>query len=166
MPEPTPVPAAEIITDVWWEEFVDADIEGKVEIFTEKLDDEALVDEDSFEMLTAIRSEFDTKHQSEDRVRYAALVQQLRNKKPDLFEHHAHYVRARLNGLTIWRIQCTTCRAVFTVLPHFVRRYRPMKASIAKKVLLATHGGLSLGSVDEFGNPRHRWLPDRPLRAC
>jgi len=57
---------------------------------------------------------------------------------------HSHYVRVRLNGLTIWRIQCTACRAVFTVLPHFVLRYRKMKASIAKKALLATHGGLSL----------------------
>jgi len=34
----------------------------------------------------------------------------------------------RLDGLTIWRIQCTKCRAVFTVLPHFVVRYRKMKA--------------------------------------
>ena len=57
---------------------------------------------------------------------------------------HSHYVRARINGLTIWRIQCTQCRTVFTVLPHFVLRYRQMKASVAKKVLLATHGGLSL----------------------
>src|SRR2546425_12002648 len=32
---------------------------------------------------------------------------------------HAHYVRVRLGGLTIWRIQCTRCKAVFTVLPHF-----------------------------------------------
>src|SRR5215475_11104136 len=39
---------------------------------------------------------------------------------------HSHYVRVRLGGLTIWRIQCTTCRAVFTVLPHFVLRYRSM----------------------------------------
>ena len=31
---------------------------------------------------------------------------------------HSHYVRVRLGGVTIWRIQCTTCRAVFTVLPH------------------------------------------------
>ena len=30
---------------------------------------------------------------------------------------HSHYVRVRLGGLTIWRLQCTTCRAVFTVLP-------------------------------------------------
>ena len=57
---------------------------------------------------------------------------------------HSHYVRARINGITIWRIQCTACRAVFTILPHFVLRYRKMRAEVAKKVLLATHGGLSL----------------------
>ena len=33
---------------------------------------------------------------------------------------HSHYARVRLCGLSIWRIQCTTCKAVFTVLPHFV----------------------------------------------
>jgi hypothetical protein len=35
---------------------------------------------------------------------------------------HSHYARVRLGGLTIWRVQCTTCKAVFTVLPHFVLR--------------------------------------------
>jgi hypothetical protein len=57
---------------------------------------------------------------------------------------HSHYVRVRLGGLTIWRIQCTTCKAVFTVLPHFVLRYRQMRPAVARDALLATHGGLSL----------------------
>src|SRR5215475_6296886 len=57
---------------------------------------------------------------------------------------HSHYARVRLGGLTIWRIQCTTCRAVFTVLPHFVLRYRQMRPDMAHDALLATHGGLSL----------------------
>jgi len=57
---------------------------------------------------------------------------------------HSHYVRVRLGGVTIWRIQCTTCKAVFTVLPHFVLRYRPMRPEVARDALLATHGGLSL----------------------
>src|SRR5262245_55179168 len=57
---------------------------------------------------------------------------------------HSHYVRIRLGGVTIWRIQCTTCRAVFTVLPHFVLRYRQMRPEVARDALLATHGGLSL----------------------
>src|SRR5262247_3661670 len=57
---------------------------------------------------------------------------------------HSHYARVRLGGLTIWRIQCTTCRAVFTVLPHFVLRYHQMRPEVARDALLATHGGLSL----------------------
>src|SRR5499425_3239630 len=57
---------------------------------------------------------------------------------------HSHYLRVRLCGVTIWRVQCTTCRAVFTVLPHFVLRYRQMRPEVARDALLATHGGLSL----------------------
>jgi hypothetical protein len=57
---------------------------------------------------------------------------------------HSHYARVRLGGLTIWRIQCTSCKAVFTVLPHFVLRYRCMSPDVARQTLIATHGGLSL----------------------
>src|SRR5258705_3387530 len=57
---------------------------------------------------------------------------------------HSHYARLRLGGLTIWRVQCTTCKAVFTVLPHVVLRYRQMRPEVARDALLATHGGLSL----------------------
>src|SRR5438477_2989208 len=57
---------------------------------------------------------------------------------------HSHYLRVRLGGLTIWRLQCTTCKAVFTVLPHFVLRYRRMRPEVARHALMATHGGLSL----------------------
>src|SRR5205809_3191943 len=57
---------------------------------------------------------------------------------------HSHSVRLRVRGITIWRIQCTTCRAVFTVLPHFVLRYRQMRPEVARDALWATHGGLSL----------------------
>jgi hypothetical protein len=57
---------------------------------------------------------------------------------------HSHYARVRLGGVTIWRIQCTTCKAVFTVLPHFILRYRQIRPEVARDALLATHGGLSL----------------------
>jgi hypothetical protein len=57
---------------------------------------------------------------------------------------HSHYIRVRLGGMTIWRVQCTRCKAVFTVLPHFVLRYRSMHPDIARNALLATQGGLSL----------------------
>jgi len=57
---------------------------------------------------------------------------------------HSHYVRVRLGGVTIWRLQCTRCTAVFTILPQFVLRYRSMRPEVARDALLATHGGLSL----------------------
>jgi hypothetical protein len=57
---------------------------------------------------------------------------------------HSHYLRVRLGGVTIWRLQCTRCRAVFTVLPHFVLRYRQLRPEVARDALWATHGGLSL----------------------
>jgi hypothetical protein len=57
---------------------------------------------------------------------------------------HSHYMRVRLGGVTIWRLQCTRCKAVFTVLPHFVLRYRQIRPEVARDALLATHGGLSL----------------------
>src|SRR4030095_8870874 len=57
---------------------------------------------------------------------------------------HSHYVRIRRGGVTIWRLQCTRCKVVFTVLPHFVLRYRQMRPEVARNALLATHGGLRL----------------------
>jgi hypothetical protein len=57
---------------------------------------------------------------------------------------HSHDVRVRLGKVTIWRLQCTTCRAVFTNLPPVVWRDRPMRPEVAREALLATHGGLSL----------------------
>jgi hypothetical protein len=65
---------------------------------------------------------------------------------------HSHYVRVHLGGITIWRIQCTTCKAVFTILPHFVLRYRQMRPEIARNALLATYGGLSLDLCAVIGD--------------
>jgi hypothetical protein len=65
---------------------------------------------------------------------------------------HSHYARLRLGGLIIWRMQCTRCKAVFTVLPHFVLRYRTMRPDVARNALFATHGGLSLELCAVIGN--------------
>jgi hypothetical protein len=62
----------------------------------------------------------------------------------DRLTRHSHDARVRLGGFTIWRVQCTTCKAVFTVLPHCVLRYRSLRPEVARDALLATHGGLSL----------------------
>jgi hypothetical protein len=57
---------------------------------------------------------------------------------------HSSYVRVRVGNLVIWRLQCKHCRAVFTILPHFVLRYHSMTPEHAKQALLAVYGGLSL----------------------
>jgi hypothetical protein len=49
-------------------------------------------------------------------------------------------------------MQCTRCKAVFTVLPHFVLRYRTMRPDVARNALFATHGGLSLELCAVMGN--------------
>jgi hypothetical protein len=78
---------------------------------------------------------------------------------------HSHYARMRLGGLTIWRIQCTSCKAVFTVLPHFVLRSRSMRPEVARDVLLATHGGLSVELCAVIGHISPMAL-DRLVCAC
>jgi hypothetical protein len=65
---------------------------------------------------------------------------------------HSHYLRVRVGGVTIWRIQCTTCRAVFTILPHFILRYHQMRSEVARDALMATHGGLSLERCAVIGH--------------
>src|SRR4030095_2986866 len=67
---------------------------------------------------------------------------------------HSHYARLRLGGLTIWRVQCTTCRAVFTVLPHFVLRYRSMRPGVARR---PQFGGVcgALSSLADGALPSH-----------
>jgi hypothetical protein len=65
---------------------------------------------------------------------------------------HSHDARIRLGGLILWRMQCTRCKAVFTVLPHFVLRYRTMRPDVARHALFATHGGLSLERCAVIGN--------------
>src|SRR6266446_1401397 len=54
---------------------------------------------------------------------------------------HSHYERR--NGITIWRVECKKCGAVFTVLPHFIIRYKDIKIAEAEKALICLLGGLS-----------------------
>src|SRR5882724_6426639 len=65
---------------------------------------------------------------------------------------HSHYVRVRLGGVTIWRLQCTTCKTVFTVLPHVVLRSRQMRPAVARDAVLATQGGLSFDLCAVIGH--------------
>jgi hypothetical protein len=77
----------------------------------------------------------------------------------------SHDVRVRLGGLTIWRIQWTRCKTVFTGLPHVVLRSRAMRPEVARAVLLATQGGLRLTRWAVMGHLSPRALY-RLVWAC
>ena len=57
---------------------------------------------------------------------------------------HSHYVRVRLGGVTIWRIQCTTCQSGVHGPAAFRLALSLDAPEVARDALLATHGGLSL----------------------
>jgi hypothetical protein len=78
---------------------------------------------------------------------------------------HSQYARVRLGGLTIWRLQCPTCTAVCTVLPHVVWRSRTMRPDVARDALCATHGGRSLAWGATIG-PLAPLALSRVICAC
>src|SRR5262249_27413901 len=57
---------------------------------------------------------------------------------------HSPYRGVRPGGRPLLPVPGAGYKAVFTVLPHFVLRYRQMHPEVARDALLATHGGLSL----------------------
>jgi hypothetical protein len=63
----------------------------------------------------------------------------------------SHDARVRLGGLTLWRIPCPTCKAVCTILPHCVWRYRTMRPDVARDALRATPGGRSVALCAVLG---------------
>jgi hypothetical protein len=58
---------------------------------------------------------------------------------------HSHYLRLRLGGVTIWRLQCTTCRAVFTRRVKKLMRLRVCSISAAPQAVRDT--ALNLDAV-------------------
>ncbi len=57
------------------------------------------------------------------------------------------YQHRRLGGLTIWRVQCKRCMAVFTVLSRFVMRHRALTVTQAEPALIGLMGGASFDTL-------------------
>ena len=79
--------AAAAQAEAEWEQFEQADVDGKVTLFLEKLDSRHLDAEDSFEMLLQIRDQSDVHHNAAARVRFAELIERLRRELPDVYQH-------------------------------------------------------------------------------
>ena len=71
----------------------------------------------------------------QDEATYFQLLHKTSCSEGGSLTRHSHSARVRLGGLTIWRMPCTRGKAVFTVLPHVVLRYRTMKPDVARHAL-------------------------------
>jgi len=79
-----------------WEQFEEAGLHEKIELFTETLTAGKLDSQEAFEMLSSIREEMNTKRNPKSRVRYAKLVEQLRHTAPELYQKDALYYHSSL----------------------------------------------------------------------
>src|SRR5437870_4140148 len=67
---------------------------------------------------------------------------------------HSHYARVRLGGLTIWRVQCTACKAVIVLDGGFIRR-TPIDRDLlrdavaADRLLEKAEGGLLIALLGQ-----------------
>src|SRR5262249_8822606 len=66
---------------------------------------------------------------------------------------HSHYVRLRVRGITIWRVQCTTWTALVPAPPSSALGSRQMRPEAARDALLPPHGGLSLAWCAVLSHP-------------
>ncbi|OQX65151.1 MAG: hypothetical protein B5M51_01540 [Anaerolinea sp. 4484_236] len=70
--------------------FDNSKLDKKLFIFSKMQEADVLDAEYAFEFLTTIKSDFDAKTK-DGRSGYAALLNKLRDEKPDVFEHDSHY---------------------------------------------------------------------------
>ena len=100
-PEPALPPEPEVPPEVAaenarWEQFETAKLEEQINLFQEWLASSVLDAEEAIEMVECIRDRLDVYYSPEDRARYADLLQQLRQKAPDLYNSHIVYYHADL----------------------------------------------------------------------
>ncbi len=76
--------------DELWDSFESADLEGKIRLFDQFLDEGKLDDEYAFEILNEIHGQLD-KNDRSARTRFAGMVDRLRQQAPDLYQHDIQY---------------------------------------------------------------------------
>jgi len=138
VPKPPPDPRIEAC-NTRWSEFKAADYEGKFDLFAGTLDDLELMDgEMAFEMLSQLFGET-IKHGERDR--FDALVESLREHRPEVYTAEAHYFLG-------WRITNALVTGRTEVVPALARELAPLAGKAidtfnSVESQLAYHGHLS-----------------------
>jgi len=138
LPKPPPDPRIEAF-NIHWSEFEAADYEGKLDCFARILDDPELMDgEMAFNMLNRL---FGETVEHAERDRFDALVESLRERRPEVYAEEAHYCLD-------WRITNALATGRSEVVPALARELAPLagkEIDIFNRVesQLAYHGHLS-----------------------
>lgn len=127
-----PVRSPEEITadaqaDAEWEQFEQADVDGQVAMFLEKLESKRLDAEESFEMLDQIRIASDVQHNAAARAQFAELVDHLRFDLPDIYQSHQGYYLETLTGDAIadqrWDVMPERLNSFAEALPKNIEEF-------------------------------------------
>lgn len=68
-----------------WDRFQDADLDGKIAFFLQRLDEKRLDNEEVFEMLTAIRDASNPRHKPAARAQFRTLTERLEKEMPEVY---------------------------------------------------------------------------------
>ena len=115
-PKPPPDPRIEAC-NTRWSEFKAADYEGKLDLFARTLDDLELMDgEMAFDMLNQL---FGETIRHGERERFDALVESLRDRRPEVYAGEAHYCLE-------WRITNALAAGRPEIIPALARALAPL----------------------------------------
>jgi hypothetical protein len=173
--EPPARSPEEIVADaqaeVEWEQFEQADWDGKITLFQEKLESKRLDAEESFEMLDQIRIASDVSHSADARARFAEMVRDLRRDLPDVYRSHQRYYLETLTGDAIadqrWDVMPKRLNSFAEALPKNIEEFfniiyallyhgqidslfDAMNAAWSK--VSAAHNQITPWGIEEFGS--------------
>jgi len=91
--EPSPEELAE---QAEWNKFEEADLDGKIAFFLERLDTQRLNGDDAFEAYLQIRDASNPRHDAAARARLIELIERLRRDAPDAYQDSAVYLEDQI----------------------------------------------------------------------
>lgn len=140
IPEKKPLDPRIEAFDACFEEFEGLDHAGQVALFTQTLNDQALMDDEmAFGMLEIL---YEHSIKMGDYDQFDALLEELRQRLPEVYDHDAHYYCA-------WRISRALCCGRVELLPALAREIaktagREIDTFNRVSDQLAYHGHLSM----------------------
>ncbi|MBI5031242.1 MAG: SEC-C domain-containing protein [Chloroflexi bacterium] len=92
LPKPREPSPEELAEEAEWDQFENADLDGKIAFFLERLENRRLDKEYAFEAYLQIRDESSPRHDATARARLTELIERLRRDMPEVYKDSAVYL--------------------------------------------------------------------------